>query len=387
MTKYTHLIKHQDLSETGKPWNTIDQPISIEIREGIESIIDTFNFKIADKCVPKGVEFEAQDNIHIALGSVTTPSHIDFDGLVTDITLTENEKGKIWTIKGNNRFEYIMGYQRPTHFTNITAWSACSMLISQVNDANSANPDWVDIVWNPNNTITTKTFNFYRTYKPVYQHIEELTTDEYTGMGNFIYYIEGGSVFTWKQKPTTITDTMTEGVDFQSNKAQKASFDVVNCAIIHGGNDFNGKPIFRYVVNLHSVGKYGFKWKYFEDVKLAEELKAKAGVTIDNTYPFGNSSDYPGGNQALRNDVGAAIEQKWKPIIFKLGLPRYRVDIEMRGTTKHILGDLYKIVSPTLGWEDGYTLRLRERMHRFDRNGWITRLHFEEDEESAVENL
>ena len=59
----------------------------------------------------------------------------------------------------------------------------------------------------------------------------------------------------------------------------------------------------------------------------------------------------------------------------------------MRGTTKHVLGDLYKIVSPTLGWDDGYVLRLKERMHTFDRNGWITRLSFEEDEESAIENF
>lgn len=387
MTNWRQKIQHQDLSKTGKPWATIEQPISIETREGVESVIDTFNFKIADKCIPEGTEFGDQDNIHIAFGSTTTPTHVDFDGLITDLTLTEEIGGKIWTVKGNNRFEYIMGYQRPTAMTWTTACSACSTLLSQVNDANTANPDWVNLVWNPNNTVTSFSFNFYRPYKPVYQHVEELTTNEYTGAGNFIYYLEGGSTFTWKEKPNTLTGSIVEGHDFFSNKAQKTSFDVVNAAIIHGGDDFNGNPIFRYVVNLQSVGKLGFKWKYFEDWKLSEEIKAQAGASPNTASSFGVASNYTGGNAAFRNDVASQIKKKWQPIVFRLGMPRYRADIEMRGTTGHVLGDLYEIQSPTLGWDDGYNLRLRERMQTFQRNGWVTRLHFEEDEEAAVENI
>ena len=67
------------------------------------------------------------------------------DGLITDMNLNQTEKGKIWTVKGNNRFEYLMGFQRPTgggNFTNTTAFSCASLLISQVNDANTAARLW-----------------------------------------------------------------------------------------------------------------------------------------------------------------------------------------------------------------------------------------------------
>ena len=99
MAQYLHNINHQALQLEGKPWTQITQPIEIETREGIESVVDTFSFKIADKCVPKGISFTDQDNIQIGFGSKTTPTDVDFDGLITSLEMNYTDKGKTWALK------------------------------------------------------------------------------------------------------------------------------------------------------------------------------------------------------------------------------------------------------------------------------------------------
>ena len=49
MTQYRYEITHQDVSETGQPTTTIDNINTITIREGIESVIDTFEFVITQQ--------------------------------------------------------------------------------------------------------------------------------------------------------------------------------------------------------------------------------------------------------------------------------------------------------------------------------------------------
>jgi len=388
MTNYRQFVEFQDLSDEEKPWVTLQYPKSIHTREGIKSVVDTFDITISDQNMPNNRKINTNDNIHISLGSVTTPSSVDFDGIVSDISLKETIDTRTWKIKGTNRFEYLFGYQRPTAFTATTAFSAVSGLIAQTNDANiGGNPDWVPIGWDSNNDVTTKTINFYRQYKPVHEHIEELSSDDYTGAGQFIYYIDKNNNFIWKARPTTSSATLEEGVDFFKDDAKKTKFDIVNAAIIHGGNDFNGAPVFRFVINARSVGKLGFKWKYFQDIKLAEILKAQQGAGPTKTLPFGDETLYSGGNAQLRTDLDEAIKSKWKPIIDKLGVPRWKVTIDIRGTTEHVLGDIYTIKSNTLGWSDGKKLRLVERSQFFDINGWKTSLVFEDDEDTAISDL
>lgn len=396
MTQYRYKITHQDVSETGQPTTTLDNINSITTREGIESVIDTFEFVISQQNITPGLYLDAQDPVKIYLGSLTLPTDLVMDGIITDMNLNQSEKGKIWTVKGNNRFEYIMGYQRPTgggNFTNTTAFSCASLLISQVNDANSAAKAagrWVDIEWDSGNTGTSKAVNYIRPYKPVFQHLEELSKDAFTGLGDFYYYIDYNNHFIWKTKPVTVEtgNTLTEGLDFKSDKVQKASYDAVNAAIINGGTDFNGRPIYKYVVNYNSVGKIGFKWKYYEDIKVAEAYKSNAGAGPTPDLPFGVAASYTGGNTQLRTDVRNYLEGRWQSKLDLLGLPRWRCDIEVRGGLSFTKGKLYNIISPTLGWNTpGKTLRLTEIQHTFNKGGWITRLHFEQDEVEAIADL
>jgi len=403
--RYSVTLKDVDDEANGKPTYDISNAVDISTEAGIEAQADSFNMTLGWKELPNIINSNiklipsAEDIIKIYFSSDgTTPKDSDDNlimvGKIDSITFEMAETRSL-KIKGINQLEALLNFPYPAIYTNKTSAHIVNNLIEQAN-THQTNTDWVDITWDSSNPDTVTplnsqgnampTFNYYQNFKPVFQMIEEVSRDEFTGDGTYQFYLKNDYNFVWQWRPSVLSGTLSEGHDFISIKATFSTYDVVNAMIIDGGYDFNGHTIFALVINTTSIGKLGAKWKFVPFTELSDKLKTHAGVTIDEDHPFGNVSEYSGGNQALRNDVRTKAKEWGQSLCVLLGNPRWKLDLEINGVNSYVLGSLYKLVIPSIGWEtdDDMELRIVNILHSFTRNGWTTTLHFEQDETTAI---
>lgn len=318
---------------------------------------------------------------------------------------------------------------------------AIENVVSGVNGQNvdGNNPDWKEIQWASSNSYLNsfgfafRPISYAQPYKSAFQQIEELSNDEYTGDGTYIYYLDmtptGAHDFIWKSRPTAIQTTIFSTRDLGSGyepgvtvRAEHASFDVVNAVIIDAGIDFNGNSVFALAYNLTSIGKLGFKWKFAPYTELSQKIKEKEDITIDNTHPYGDVADWadvcfqgapkesgdimavankfkreysagvPGyttDNAGYRKYLRDVAELFGVAYTDKLGGPRWKVGFEIRGNLSYTLGNKHEFEIADFGWTDinRKQLRIVGITQHFSRNGWTTTINAEEDEETALSDF
>ncbi len=362
----------------------ITQAVEISTHEGVEAKTDTFAFKVLRKNLPSGAEnIDIEDEIKIYLGGGPIPENLVMDGVVKEVRYDISTQGRYYTIKGTNRLEALLTNPMPATFSSTdtvapdgTGWRAGDIIkyyIDLVNEYQALRENWVNIGTSQIST-TTKHIDYYSEFKPVFQHLEELSTNDYTGNGQYVMYLDTNNDLVWKPRPSTTTGTIREG-DVLKMRIDKRTYETTNYLVINCGNDLNGHRISTYAVNLDSVGKIGIKGKYVAKPEIARNIIA--------TNP---SAD----NDTIRNkarDEG----KRWGDMVVKLlGAPRYKVQVDVRGGI-YTKGDLWTIAPDNYTFSNGastYDLRLVEVTHTFNaRQGWVTTLSFEEDEDTALANI
>ena len=335
--------------------------------EGVEARVDSFNFKINSNGLP--VTLDVEDGIKIYFNGTLV-----MDGKITELTFQGTIDGYIYQVKGQNKLETLLNNVAPSAYNGRTASYIVGNMIDRINSYNTENYNgWTNI--GKTITATTHTFDYYQPYKPIFQQIEEISTDEYTQNGAFVYYLDTDNNFVWKPRPSTVTSTLSEGVNGVSIKIQKGTWDTINALIIHAGDDDNGNAIHTYAYNLTSIGKVGWKWKYIAMTDIAKEyIKHNSSATTEEIRAFAKTE----------------ARRRGQIVCDKLGAPRFRVVWTMRGTASYVKGNLYTLEVPSYGWSgsDTKNLRLTDIKQSFtSKRGWLTDLHFEEDEDAALENL
>ena len=361
----------------------ITQAVEISTDEGVEAKTDTFAFKVLRKNLPSGAEnIDIEDEIKIYLGGGPVAGNLVMDGVVKEMIYDIRLNGKYYIIKGVNRLESLLTNPMPATFSSSdtkapdgTGWRAGDMIkyfVDQVNEFQSLRENWVNIGTGQIST-TTKHVDYYSEYKPVFQHLEELSTNDYTGNGQYVMYLDTSNGLVWKPRPSTTTGTLREG-EVLRMKITKRTYDTTNYLVINCGNDLVGHRISTYAVNLDSVGKIGIKGKYVAKPEIARNIIAtNSGAS----------------NDTIRNkarDEG----KRWGDMVVKLlGAPRYKAEIDVRGGI-YTKGDLWTIAPNNYTFSNGantYDLRLIEVKHTLNTKGWITTLYFEEDEDTALANI
>ena len=304
------------------------------------------------------------------------------DGIINAIKYDSTMKGRTYVVSGVNKLEYLMNNIFPMAHKSSDGWTASTIIgyiVDQVNDMNDDSKDyWTNI--GKDITATTLEVNYYEIDKPAYHHIETLSTNEYTGNGTYIYYLDSSNQLVWKPRPTddagSETGTVTEGNETFSIRIEKGVWGVINALMINCGVDYSGRKITTFKVNSPSVGKHGFKWKYVGKTGFASNY-------ID-ANPSGDDNDV---RAAARADAKAWADE----VLEKLGAARYRATVEVRGNSSYVKGDIWKLQTNTFTFSTGnkyYNLRLTNIRHNYSgKEGWITTLEFEEDEDTALENL
>ena len=131
---------------------------------------------------------EINDNIKIYLGSGNAqPTEQIMDAVINTFKYSSDEKGHNYTFNCLNRLEALLTNLRPAAFSDIyTAGSAITRLIDWANYFNSGASNWNymqtgSITQIMPMALPCKLISYYTNYKPIFQQIEELSTNNYTG--------------------------------------------------------------------------------------------------------------------------------------------------------------------------------------------------------------
>jgi len=378
MSEARYRVTHEDYVTSTV--TDITEAVDVSTREGIETTIDSFSIRITEKGL-NGLVIDTDDIIKIYLGrGRPAPTSLVMDGIINSIKYSVDFNGKNYIIGGVNKLEHIMYNVTAAAFKDKKASTIIIDLINVANDQNTGIMDvWTDIRTGEVQA-TTKDTDYIEIEKSIFQHIEALSTDEYTGNGTYIYYLDTSNNFVWKPRPVddagSETGTIEEGVDCIKVGIERGTWGVINALTINCGIDLNGRKITTYAIRADSIGRNGFKWKYVGKTKFASTYIA--------THPSATNKDV---RENARDNARA-----WaKDALVKLGATRYKAKAVVRGSTSYVKGDVWKLQMRDFVFNTGnkyYNLRLKNINHNYSaKEGWVTTLELEEDEDTALENL
>jgi len=387
MALYRYRIVHEDKNTSVE--TDITEATEASCREGIKATVDTATFRVHANDLP--VTIGIDDGIKIYFGEGNpTPTTLIGDYYIESLKLRLDTGHSIYTFKCTNKLEALLKNVRPSAFkkddTNApdtVGWTAPGLIehfIDIVNEYNADKENWVNIGKDVQSTKGDGSafpyIDYVNDYKPIFQQIEDVSTNQYTADGRYIFYLDTDNNFVWKSRPSTSSGNIIYGTDMINADIEKGVWDVINAIILNAGSDLNGSPIYILAYNLESIGEIGFKWKYVPALDIAKAWK-RAHADITN-------------NQTVREEIKKDARNDAEEIIDRLGSPRWKAKIEIRGNASYDKGNVYGLRVPELGWTTGNEkeIRLTDVTHRFSvKNGWTTTLSLEQDEETALDEL
>lgn len=312
---------------------------NVMVKRGIGKVKDTFDFKLTNAhntyFESGGIKPDEDDKIRVWFWSDTPWSSLatteknfalQIDGIITDVTQTTST-GREISIKGTSFFDLIFKGLVFVRDKNLTL--SHTIIQNVISQLNSINPNRVIYGANSSewtalgNDETTKTIQYTSSYKSVIEIIEDLSTNKYTGDGDFKYLVKYNIVedrydFLWNRKGTTESLTLVEGIsNIQNLKLNKNKDEVVNAVIYNVGFDANEVPHDFLYFDPSKIVSGGGSWKYIttETQDVTQDLitaeyeadRTKWEETTDGTrkenYP--KDGDFPWTFQFnIRNDDG-----------------------------------------------------------------------------------
>ena len=393
-TEVRYKIVHTDRTDAST--QDLTQLYDIDTQEGIEASMDTFHFRLLLGTKPsRTLVLNDGIDIYIYYGN-EAPTTPVINGIITEIKYEISVDGMVITVDGVNRVERLLFSPRPANFDNDypytglqdsvarTGWGAIiTHLIDKANDYKAKDdPTFItyDITSIPD--LGDLQRDYWTDWKSVFEHLETLSTDEWTPNGqNYLFYLETDNKLWFKSKDTATYKTPSGTIDLDGSNVVNCTvvfgvFDVVNAILLNCGTDRDGGTVLAHYWNATSMGQYGAKFKYIKIDDIAESYKKNPDNISD---PMPTIADERAG--ILADGISRA-----KEIVSILGDARYKIDIDMLGTTSYVRGRTYNITSSQIseiGTTNPKILRLINIIHRFSaRSGWTTRLQLEQDEQT-----
>lgn len=406
----------------------------LDVSESLEANRDMFNLRVNNQNKMYSNFFGIDDRVIIYLyrNTLVPASDLVFDGTVMEISWDLESSGRRLTVRGSNRTHELLSslilYVQVNNNTKV--YEAIQAIIDQVNNNNQAtasNNSQRFISYDSSSVVqvnstgaafTNKNFNI--TYKTAYDAISQLSTNEYTDDGDYIFYIDGTNKFHWTYKPSTIpsSTTFSEGVNCEQIQVQKGKWAVYNSVIADVGKDCYDHGNHLVQINPASVLSLGAKWKFLDLSSISKNLIEKQfladtskwnttqdGSSVVRKENFPKGASYPftmtfkeidsngqelGSSWSVSSDaqfnnairVRSRFDGRKRAIDF-LRLKseaNYRASLRINGTLTYDQGNIATLTSPTANVTD-LQIRIKQITHRFDNAGWVTSVDLEEDVE------
>lgn len=240
----------------------------------------------------------------------------------------------------------------------------------RVNAALTTNGGYVtpttnEVVGNAGETDVTKRY-FVQHDMKVNKWINLLSTNEFTGDGNYIYWVDTSNNLHWGPKPESFDSSLSEG-EVASLSVDKDAEQMTSRLTINLGTNSAGTTRYTSHVIAEYVADVGYQeeyvtWKFLD-------TNVNAGMSDADALSDAIVKAKDKGELYMRNKA-----------------PSYIVQIPLIGTTNYNVGNLVTVISNTIGGQfvgEGHTMRIDEIRQRYNmKEGWMTWLILKEDLES-----
>tara|TARA_Y100000310_G_C20685829_1_gene818906 strand:+ start:2091 stop:3383 length:1293 start_codon:yes stop_codon:yes gene_type:complete len=424
MAYYKWIIKKYSRLDVGV-WDTTNPEIltnfnSVRVIRSAGKKKDTFEFKMRNLndsfFTGDGSIVQSGDRIQIHnLVNETTATADNFiiEGIVTKISRDETSSGDTVRIAGMSRSEIVFNAlilvdAEAIPKTSVEIIQDCLDAITNYNTMSGLTLTWTtkpdDTGWE---THSTKAIN-----QPAKVIVDKFSMNEYTGNGNYLWYIDENNDFIWVQKGTTTTGNITEGIDDINKVSTKFKTDqLVNLVVVNCGYDPDNNSITAYVFDYGSIARNGAKWKILTPTRSlsrtlldGERTNKSSDWEAGNTYPksgsypyttfwtsSGNSDDTPactlGNSVVCSNDDNfkRAIvrEVRWRGVKEGQGVidlyanPRYSFNIQLPRNNTYTLGAKYNVILSSMNFNKPL------RIEKITFDDWNTSLELIQDEQDA----
>ena len=431
--------KDKELNEWSDTEIEISSVLSPSIKIGIGKRKDSFTFSVdnVNNLYFNGEDsFDVDDQIKIwMLKDQTWENMTDeqknnalvIDGIISRPAETISGNRSIIKITGRSWIESLFDTKIPIDVTGTPPVIIQNILTSCANYNEKRAVTW----YSGNPTIRSDdsahdTHSYYQNYKGVIEMLEEVSSDKFTGDGQYIYWLEvtsaGDKEFHWTFKDNIVPGghTITEGTQEMIDiKVERNTDDIINTIFYHCGKDAYGNSFHGMNYRESSRGAYGVKIKYLaETAGIAKELidaekvsnpslfnqdandnftddhfpigydytmqfktRDDAGVPTGSAYIVSNDSEF---NNAIKVEGKARGLEATDRLLDLYGAPRYKASIVIPRPAYNTY-NLGKVMDVTISSYNltNYKLRLVETTYDF----YGQTLTLEEDEKTALINL
>jgi len=259
------------------------------------------------------------------------------EGPILEPNATASDSGKFFTVRGGSLADILfkgLVFTKPS-VSKTYSYQYIIDLIAELNEYNSGRgaysnrppimgesaSEWASI-GNPTlkgNGSAFKEITYNSSYKIAIDQIEELSSDAYTGDGDYIYWLFYDTeldayVFKWIRKPSDGNE-ITEGTEPTNIKIEKDVDEIANAFIYNAGPDCveNGQEYFFY----DASSGYGSRWVYVTSTNTIgptlinreyEENKTKYSTDANNARISTSDNNF---NSNFPNDAYLSAAVPW----------------------------------------------------------------------------
>ncbi len=216
-------------------------------------------------------------------------------------------------------------------------------------------------------------FAKYFSQKPLYDCIKEISTDNFTGAGDFLLFIDSDKKLHFEKKPEiTYTRSLVDG-SIISFDLERTMFKQYTAIMVNAGTDWNKNDIYCAGYNLSAIRQSGWKWGYMDYKGLWDNFSKLYSGVAGETY----TTIY---NRTKESGRSYAMDQAKN-----LGIPKWGGKVTIKGTNDFTVGSANNIIVKSKRFQRDAndaiekSLRLVGVDHTFSENGWYTVLDLKED--------
>jgi len=397
--KILHFGKKRDGSYKSTP-TELSSIVSIGVSLQMGESADSFSFNLSNVDNYQYELLQIDDRVMI-YGVIDSEETLLLDGLINGKTNTSNSNSKIVTISGLNLLEKMFNSLVSTTGESVTKTASywIKNIIDQVNEFNSLGGTNRRILYSPTSIHeTTLKVSYRKGFEKAFKLIEELSNDDYTGDGQYYYYLDENNYFYWQPLRKTISKELSVGQDIKTHKTQQGMYDVVNYIIMNCGKSPYGSTILQMGYDNQSITKYGWKVKLVTRESIANEMinkdrRSKPNLwdedkAFPNIYPYipswkdaetgviSSNSDY---NKEFVKAAQRIAIKEINGLLSKSVGATYKVNVSVNPSFDYALGELCTLTIPDNWWNTPQIIRLTKINYAFDTTGWNTDLKFTED--------
>jgi len=410
MAFHTYKIEHFGKTDTGaynEVGTELSNILSISLSLKLGESADSFSFTIVNYDDNQLNFFKIDDRVKIS-GSLDGSTYVLLlDGIINSKQNTSTLDSKTVSISGLNRLEKLFNALVTTTGEGVqkTASYWIKEIIRQVNEFNVFVGTDREILYDDTTVIpTTKLIDYRKGFERAFKLIEELSQDQYTDNGQYIYYLDNTNYFHWKPKSQVAQGELEYGDEILTHRTQKGMYDIINYIIMNCGKNPYGSTILQMDYDVVSINKLGWKVKLISRESIANELRQldqdsnykpefwDDGAEFPNAYPYApswaegatvaNDAEY---NASFVNvcmeagllAIGALLENTTNPT--------FKTDLSLEPSFAYLLGDVYDLKIPDNFWTTPQKIRVSSINYNFGTGGWKLDLKFKEDAELTAQ--